>query len=375
MNQVLKRACILLAVTTVCVYGQEPGKTTVNEGATKIVEKKEPRYRKVENNFGKRRFLTFKEDKSAKEWGLMNSTGLVILEPAYQYINIDMMNKYGIADSEINNVRSIIDSTGQVLLTGLDDAMNFFEDRAAIKRNGKWGYIDTKAQLVIDCQYETFDHFDEGIAVLSKLNPETQKICYGVIDRSGKPTIEFKYAFIDGFLENRGCFEDFATGKWGIMDTTGKVISPTTYDSLTLLGGAYFIAANAGKVGLVDKNAKVVVPMKYSECDFHGSDWTVARVVLNGKVGLIDIKTGIQIGQFYDDIGYFYSGLAKVTLNKKKGFMNKAGKVVIPIIYDQADSFFDAGEANVTTVTLNGKDIVIDKTGKKVKDADPLDDE
>ena len=41
----------------------------------------------------------------------------------------------------------------------------------------------------------------------------------------------------------------------------------------------------------------------------------------------------------YENVDVFSNGLALVFLDKKFGFINKAGNVVIPLIYDYASGF------------------------------------
>ena len=48
-----------------------------------------------------------------------------------------------------------------------EDAEPFSEGLAAVKRDGKWGYIDTEGQTVIPFQYERAYDFSEGYAVVS----------------------------------------------------------------------------------------------------------------------------------------------------------------------------------------------------------------
>jgi hypothetical protein len=98
--------------------------------------------------------------------------------------------------------------------------------------------------------------------------------------------------------------------------------------------------------------------------DFVGNFWGwFARVKLNGKWGYID-KTGKEITPLkYDDVEMDFSeSLAWVELNGKYGYINKTGKEVIPLKYDWADSFSE----NVACVRLNGKYGCIDNTGKEI---------
>jgi len=89
----------------------------------------------------------------------------------------------------------------------------------------------------------------------------------------------------------------------------------------------------------------------------------LAKVKLNGKYGFIDKSGKEVISIIYDNIEKFnYLGLAKVKLNKKKGLINTTGKEIIPIIYDDL-SYTERG---LVRVKLNDKWGVIDTTLKEI---------
>lgn len=76
----------------------------------------------------------------------------------------------------------------------------FSEDLAAVKKNGKWGYIDHDNKVVIPFQYELAFEFSEGYAVVAKSSRqevygegtewEISDTYYelGFIDKAGKYT-------------------------------------------------------------------------------------------------------------------------------------------------------------------------------------------
>ena len=69
----------------------------------------------------------------------------------------------------------------------------------------------------------------------------------------------------------------------------------------------------------------------------------------------------------YDWKGEYYEGLAKVKLNDKYGFIDKTGKEVIPIKYDNAYSF---SKISLALVKLEGKWFYINPKGECVKGCD-----
>ena len=57
------------------------------------------------------------------------------------------------------------------------------------------------------------------------------------------------------------------------------------------------------------------------------------------KWGFVD-KTGkVVVPLIYDEVGHFREGLCWVRKDKKWGFVDKTGKVVVPLVYDYVRSF------------------------------------
>ena len=81
-----------------------------------------------------------------------------------------------------------------------------------------------------------------------------------------------------------------------------------------------------------------------------------ASVYAADKISVKEIASGLD----YDGIGDFHEGLATATLNKKTGYIDKTGKLVIPCVYDDV-WYFNNGLARVK---IDGKENYIDKSGK-----------
>ncbi|MBR1660127.1 MAG: WG repeat-containing protein [Oscillospiraceae bacterium] len=69
-----------------------------------------------------------------------------------------------------------------------EDAATFSEGYAAVKQNGKWGYIDETGELVIPCRYERAYDFSEGYAVVSPNVTERN-----VFELANGSSIEYNY--------------------------------------------------------------------------------------------------------------------------------------------------------------------------------------
>jgi len=80
------------------------------------------------------------------------------------------------------------------------------------------------------------------------------------------------------------------------------------------------------------------------------------------KWGYIDKQGKIVIPIQYDKAGFFSEGLAPVKFNSKWGFIDTKGNMVIPPVYDKADIFSEG----LAQVKINGKYGFIDTKGKMV---------
>lgn len=125
-------------------------------------------------------------------------------------------------------------------------------------------------------------------------------------------------------------------GKWGFVNQkTGELVIPVQFDDVVLApefkGNYAWITLN-GKDGVIDINGKFIIPAKYD---------------------------GIK-KEFKNDLALVSNYVKKGWAQMKYGFVNNKGEEIIPLIYDNADSFTDG----YTSVRLKDKWGLIDTTGK-----------
>lgn len=225
-----------------------------------------------------------------------------------------------------------IDKKGEVvILPQFDDAGQFSEGLAYIKKHGKYGYIDKKGEIVVPLQFEDAYPFSDGVALVK----QSTGWCY--IDRAGKIVLQPRF-------NNAGIFSDGlalckVNDKWGYMDKTGKLaIKPQFGYAYSFSGGLAKIWEN-GKYGYINPNGEIVIAPQFD----NGGDFSEGLAVIkqNDKWGYID-KTGkIIISPQFDDAGRFSDGLAVVIQNGKWGYIDKTGKTIITQQFDEAAYFSD----------------------------------
>ena len=90
----------------------------------------------------------------------------------------------------------------------------------------------------------------------------------------------------------------------------------------------------------------------------------VANHLLNGVKNEVPHKYIREVIPIYDDVWLFSEGLAAVKKQGKWGFIDKAGKQIIPFRYEAANTF----SQGVVRVKLSGKFFYINKKDECVKD-------
>lgn len=226
--------------------------------------------------------------------GFHAGTHDIVIEP--QFENAQFFNE-GLAAVKKNGKWGYIDTSATVIIPYQFEAANWFENGlAGVKLNGKWGFITTTGKWAIQPQYDSVHDFSE------KLTPAKIGSKWGYIDRKGKTKIDFQFEEALAFNEGRAAIKQ--NNKWGFLDEDGNIIVPPTYSSVGYFYDGYAWFKQNGKFGYIDKSGKVVIRPQYSE------------------------------------VGDFFDGLASVQMkNNKFGFINKAGEIIIEPIFDAAFEF------------------------------------
>lgn len=212
-----------------------------------------------------------------------------------------------------------------------DDAESFKGDFAMVERGGKKGLIDKTGKEFVPCVYDKINHFYDDMALVTKDGKQ------GFIDKTGKLVIPCIYS-IDTYTNRKFCSGFFVygtNGKYSIWDKTGKVYGPLDYlyvydycegISFVVQGDDNFVDGTE-KFGIIDGTGKEITPCIYDQLgQYHDIQEGLIPAKMNGKMGYID-KSGKTIIPFvYDKANSFSEGLAIVEKDGKIGFIDKTGK-------------------------------------------------
>ena len=338
--------------------------------------------------------------KSGGKWGLINSTGEVIIKPQYEDIRefnegfgcFKKSGKWGLVDKLGNEVfgptfsRILMIREGMALIKvndryGFADlttrniiepvyekAHVFSEGLAAVKINGKWGFIDKTGRMAIKPEFYLIPPFftfkPDGTIFVHKNGPGDQEL-EGYIDRGGNQIgewdeVEWENYDSEWSYELDPWIDQGIRTYWGLIDHVGNyVIKPKFQEMRPAVEGSFFVKID-DKWGLIDSRGNYLIEPSYDDIDDVGENRI--RVWENGRYGFADLSGRYLLKPLYRHtrLSSFEDGLIEICDdNSKYGFMDLEGNIVINPRFDFVAAFHDG----MTIAEINGKRGIIDKHG------------
>jgi hypothetical protein len=103
----------------------------------------------------------------------------------------------------------------------------------------------------------------------------------------------------------------------------------------------------------------------YAKYEYVGSfNQGIAKVKLNKKWGYVDTTGNVLISPKYNEAENFSGGLARVRLGQKWGLVDTTGAEVIKPTFDW---IYDYDQFGVAKVKLNGQEYYMDRKGIRVR--------
>lgn len=329
------------------------------------------------------------------KWGFIKMTGEELTPFIYTY---ECQNfSEGLAVVALGEKKGYIDKSGKVVIPIIyDKARSFYKGVAIVKLDGKYFMIDKNAKVIKNLKYDGTHRWQEKDVLTVYLNEKRGRINIA----TGEEVIPLIYDDIDPFEKDLSAWVQL-NEKWGVIDKLGKVIVPIQYDSKQILysGNNLYKVKMNNKFGLLDADRKELTKVKYDSIgDFREG---FALVKMDNKFGFIDLlgqelgpitynkalgfseglATVINAGHWsyinkkgeefpvyyggfmnYQYVDSFSGGLCLVYKDKKYGFVNKNGTLILQLIYDSATNFRDG----LSAVEINKKWGFIDSAGNEI---------
>ena len=240
-----------------------------------------------------------------------------------------------------------------------NEAGNFSEGLAAVKKGRYKFYIDKNDEVVIDALYDEANMFNSGLAVV-KIG-----VHEGFINHDGDMQ-SLPYDKIYGFSEELALVYDGC--RWSYLDKTMKPVLHIEYkEARSFSEGLAAVAIETKKKllwGYIDRGGNEVIPPQFEQAGLFKEGRAAVRV--NGKFGHIDMSGKLITPAEYEEAGDFNDGFAFVK-DEYFGYVDLEGIERIPLIYLVAGSFSERlawvkMENGWGILQISGKDIENNRT-------------
>ena len=232
---------------------------------------------------------------------------------------------------------------------------------AAVKRQGKWGYVDQAGKVVIPFLYDEATPFDAGWASVRRNGR------YWVIDKAGTELkVRRPLAQLSRFSGGLAAAKAKSGGPWGYVDWTGAFVIKPQFDkaddfsnglAAVALNGTWFYVTPAGTVALVTPY--------YRAYPFTEDGLALVQDVRHGRYGYIRQDGRVVIPPQYPEARPFSQGLAPVRVGDRWGYVGTSGSTAISPRYTEAFPF-NGGRALVLDGISNF--FFVDSSGNRTHD-------
>jgi hypothetical protein len=255
-----------------------------------------------------------------------------------------------------------------------DTGERFNQNRIAIvSKNGKYGIIDEFGKERVKPEYDTIENPEEfnhksEIFVAKKNNYLVLLDEYGKKIYDKIKGFSFDHCHLNKKIEKIYHIQGL-NGKYGAIDTKGKLIIPVIYDELNgFASNPNAIVKYKNKYGLIDSKNKTTYPIENELIygDLRELDYYIIKK--NNKVGIIDKNLKPIFNFDFQEISpCFYDTRNRFIAkqNEKYGVIDRAGRIIIPFQYSEMSNWVEYGPGeNFHFVTKNNKRGLITKEGK-----------
>ena len=265
---------------------------------------------------------------------------------------LGMYNDYMVVKS--GDFYSIIDASGNRILDAkYKQLTSYSADGYAqtVDEKGNTIYIDKDGltRVVPDEKYQKAGILNDS-RIAASLDGK-----FGYLDEKAEEVTEFKWDNITGFNQIGAAESD---GKWALIDSKGKEKTEYIYDDvvtdeygIACYQGRLFVKVD-GKYELVNKKGKTISDEKFDDVKPF-TETGYAAVCKDKKWGFVDTDGKLVIDYQYDDALSFENGYAAVCKNNLWGYIDVDDNLIIDTTLVEATSFSSEGSA---AIKIKGKD-------------------
>ncbi|WP_026477864.1 WG repeat-containing protein [Alkaliphilus transvaalensis] len=262
-------------------------------------------------------------------YGVVNKKGEYVLEPEFLYIQ-DIHDDVIVGIKNDYNHYRLYNHNGNLIKEVNGNISEFSEGIALFTTSNDWpndryGYLDTKGNILIEENLLKGTAFQDGVAVV-----QTEDMTFSVIDKKGTVLNIFQESIIGEISEGVLIYRDEVTSKVGYISINGEKITEAIFDDGNPFkdGLAEVMITDPignNSYGLINKDGDYVLEVDYNgiqvineelyainnSSDLIGRVWDdyVPKAILDQNGELISDYIYYQIGKVTQDIYYVFDGI------------------------------------------------------------------
>ena len=201
----------------------------------------------------------------------------VYITDAAYYSKTSSVTRYGLMEEKTGKI--ILPMKYATVYTAYEDGLYIVLDTL----NNYGLYSATAKKMIVEPQYNGFQPFSEGVAVVQKK------------------------AFVNGWSEYT----------YGAVDKSGKLVIDVTYPYLGNCRDGMISFKKDDKYGFIDKKGSLKIPATYYRAENFANGLAPVQATENDKYGYINTDNKFVIEPQYVEAASFYEGYASVYTEKK----------------------------------------------------------
>ena len=300
-------------------------------------------------------------------WGVINSSGETILEPANkELIQIPNKSKAVFLTTETNysdgtSITKVVNEKNQEIFTGYENIstlQNYDENRnlwveenlLRVQKDGKFGLIDLDGKEVLACEYDSIETL-KGVKNSIIIKKEA---LVGLVNSKGESIVPTEYKSIVAVNQDykNGYIVENAESKFGVITSEGKKALETKYEKIdNIIDGNKYIVKEEGTWKVASEDDKTYLEGKVANV----TDMNNGNVIMvdNGKYGVLSLGEEQKIPAEYDNLVYAFDNKYIAQKNGKYGVISVNNETLIDfkyaeIIHDKQTEYLKAKNENGT---------------------------
>lgn len=263
-----------------------------------------------------------------------------------------------------NNKWGFINTKGEIVIEPTYEFENDFSNEFALVANEEFvGYINKKGETVIDFIYDDGSNFVEGVASVIKGDS------VALINKLGDKVLDFNFSEISVPKNGVILAKKTINNKYVYLDVMGKeLFESKEFDYAETFTDSLAIVGIGEEFGIINHNGEILLDLEYKKIT---RDVDSLFIIQNNesKYGVISLPTkNLVIPFLYDDISKSSEEKYTVFKDEYYGYFDINGNAITKISFKRFKGDLEQTKykGNFSLTKIRGKYGIIDTLGKKV---------